>query len=413
MAFIDACHQAGLGVLLDWVPAHFPKDAHGLARFDGTHLYEHADPRRGEHADWGTLIFNYGRNEVKNFLIASALFWLEKYHIDGLRVDAVASMLYLDYGKDSGQWVPNQHGGRENDEAVEFIKHMNAIIAQRHPHALIIAEESTAWPGVTAPLADGGLGFSLKWNMGWMNDFLRYMEEDSVNRKYHHHLLTFSMVYAYSERYMLVLSHDEVVHGKRSLVDKMPGDIWQKFANLRAAYGFMMAHPGKKLLFMGGEFAQFREWSEMRSLDWFLVEEYETHRQMQGYVRDLNRLYAKERAFWQKDFDPAGFGWISALDNERSIVSFYRMAEKTRGAGREYLVFVCNFTPVVREDYRVGLPVDGVCKEIFNSDAAEYGGSGVVNPGRLKAEAHLCDGREYSVPIKLPPLGVVVLKVSV
>ena len=419
MAFVDACHQNGIGVLLDWVPAHFPKDAHGLARFDGTCLYEHADPRKGEHPDWGTLIFNYGRSEVKNFLIASALFWLEKYHIDGLRVDAVASMLYLDYGKDSGQWIPNNYGGRENDEAVEFLKHMNSIIAQKHPNTLMIAEESTTWPRVTRPVEEDGLGFSLKWNMGWMNDFLQYMSKDSVHRKHHHHMLTFSMAYAYSEKYILVLSHDEVVHGKGSLVNKMPGDTWQKLANLRAAYAFMIGHPGKKLLFMGGEFAQFREWSEMRELDWFLLGEFEHHRQMQAFVRDLNKLYLKEKALWQKDFTPDGFEWISCHDNERSIVSFYREAETKRrskadqdakGSAFEYLIFVCNFTPVPHLDYRVGLPAAGKYAEILNSDATVYGGSGIVNPGTLTAEAHLCDEREYSVPIQLPPLGVVVLK---
>ena len=432
MAFVDACHQSGIGVLLDWVPAHFPKDAHGLASFDGTSLYEHSDPRQGEHPDWGTLIFNYGRSEVKNFLIANVLFWIEKYHIDGLRVDAVASMLYLDYGKDSGQWIPNEYGGRENHEAVEFIKHMNSIVAKKHPNVLMIAEESTAWSGVTRSVDEDGLGFALKWNMGWMNDFLSYMSEDSVHRKHYHHHLTFSMVYAYSEKYMLTLSHDEVVHGKKSLVDKMPGDIWQKMANLRTAYSFMMGHPGKKLLFMGGEIAQFNEWSESRALDWFLPEEFEHHRQMQTFVRDINHLYIKEKALWQKDFSGDGFQWISCHDHERSIVSFYRMAEKprrirrdeqseclprcskadqaTKGPTYEYLVFACNFTPVPHMDYRVGLPAPGKYVEIINSDAAIYGGSGIVNPGKLTAEAHLCDGREYSVPIKLPPLGVVVLK---
>jgi len=410
MAFVDTCHQNGIGVLLDWVPAHFPKDAFGLATFDGTCLYEHADPRQGEHPDWGTLIFNYGRNEVKNFLIANALFWLDKYHIDGLRVDAVASMLYLDYGKDSGQWVPNQHGGRENDAAIECIKHMNSIIAERYPHALMIAEESTAWPGVTRPVKDDGLGFALKWNMGWMNDFLSYMSLDSVYRKHHHHNLTFSMVYAYSEKYMLTLSHDEVVHGKKSLVDKMPGDTWQKFANLRAAYAFMMGHPGKKLLFMGGEIAQFSEWSEKQSIEWFMAERYELHRQMQMYVKDLNNLYLCEPAFWQKDFAEGGFEWISSLDHERSILSFCRVADMPRNKGTELLVFACNFTPITHLDYRVGLPAAGEYVEVFNSDATIYGGSGVVNHKTLVSEEVLCDGREYSVPIKLPPLGVLVLK---
>ena len=410
MAFVDACHQNGLGVILDWVPAHFPKDAHGLARFDGTCLYEHDDPRQGEHPDWGTLIFNYGRNEVKNFLIANALFWLEKYHIDGLRVDAVASMLYLDYGKDSGQWVPNQYGGRENLDAVEFLKHMNSIIAGKHPNVLMIAEESTAWPGVTRHANDDGLGFDLKWNMGWMNDFLLYMQKDSVHRKHHHHQLTFSMVYTYSEKYMLTLSHDEVVHGKGSLVNKMPGDLWQKVANLRTAYGFMMGHPGKKLLFMGGEFAQFDEWSESRALSWFLVNDYEHHKQMQNFVRDLNKLYLKEKALWQNDFCPSGFEWISSDDYERSILSFCRVAENLKTT--EYLIFICNFTPVPHMDYRVGLPIPGKYKEIMNSDAEIYGGSSITNPGVLVAEEYLCDGRQYSIPIKLPPLGVSVLKIK-
>jgi len=419
MAFVDTCHQNGIGVILDWVPAHFPKDAHGLANFDGTCLYEHEDPRKGEHPNWGTLIFNYGRNEVKNFLIANALFWLEKYHIDGLRVDAVASMLYLDYGKEYGQWLPNEYGGRENSEAIEFMKHMNSIITQAHPSALIIAEESTAWPGVTKPAGDDGLGFTMKWNMGWMNDFLKYMELDSVYRKHHHHALTFSMVYAYSEKYMLALSHDEVVHLKKSLVGKMPGDIWQKFANLRLAYGFMMGHPGKKLLFMGSEIAQFSEWNENASVEWFMLDEFEHHRQMQNYVRELNKLYVKEKALWQKDFDKEGFQWISELDHERSLLSFCRVAETKRrskadqeklGSTYEYLVFVCNFTPVPHLDYRVGLPAPGKYTEIFNSDDAKFGGSGIINPKPLAAEQHLCDGREYSVPIQLPPLGVVILK---
>jgi len=411
MAFVDACHQNDIGVLLDWVPAHFPKDAHGLAQFDGTSLYEHADPKQGEHPDWGTLIFNYGRSEVKNFLIANALFWVKNYHIDGLRVDAVASMLYLDYGKNEGEWVPNQYGGRENSDAVEFLKHMNSVITKEHPGVQMIAEESTAWEGVTRNADDDGLGFAMKWNMGWMNDFLSYMSKDSVYRKHHHHELTFSMIYAYSERYMLPLSHDEVVHGKGSLVNKMPGDLWQKLANLRTTYSFMMGHPGKKLLFMGGEFAQFAEWYNAGSLDWFLLNDYEHHRQIHKFVKDLNHLYLKEKALWQKDFDPEGFQWISCLDNNRSIVSFYRMAEKKSGK-KEYLVFVCNFTPVPHMDYRVGLPAPGKYAEVLNSDAAEYGGGGIVNPNVLIAEEFLCDGREYSAPLQLPPLGVVVLKMK-
>jgi len=419
MEFIDACHQNDIGVILDWVPAHFPKDAHGLAMFDGTKLYEHDDPRLGEHPEWGTLIFNYGRSEVKNFLIANALFWVEKYHIDGLRVDAVASMLYLDYGKDSGQWIPNQYGGRENIDAVEFIKHMNSVLTSAHPNVLVIAEESTAWQGVTRPVRDDGLGFSLKWNMGWMNDFLYYMKLDSIHRKHHHNNLTFSMMYNYAEKYMLVLSHDEVVHGKGSMVNKMPGDTWQKMANLRVAYGFMMGHPGKKLLFMGGEFAQFEEWSEAKALNWFLLDEYEHHRQMQDFVKDLNHLYLKERALWQRDYAGDGFGWINCDDNVRSIISFFRVGEVKRrskrdqvikGSTYEHLVFICNFTPVPCLDYRVGVPVPGKYVEILNSDHERYGGSGIINPGTLPAEEYLCDGRQHSLPVKLPALGVVVLK---
>ncbi|MCL2202390.1 MAG: 1,4-alpha-glucan branching protein GlgB [Defluviitaleaceae bacterium] len=419
MAFVDACHRAGIGVILDWVPAHFPKDAHGLALFDGTRLYEHEDPRQGEHPDWGTLIFNYGRNEVKNFLIANALYWVEKFHIDGLRVDAVASMLYLDYGKNYGQWVPNRYGGRENIDAVEFMKHMNSVLLGAHPHVLMIAEESTAWTGVTRPAAEDGLGFSLKWNMGWMNDFLTYMTKDSIYRKHHHHNLTFGMVYAYSEKYILVLSHDEVVHGKGSMVNKMPGDLWQKMANLRAAYGFMMGHPGKKLLFMGGEFAQFDEWGENRSLNWFLLDQYEHHRQMHRFVKDLNHLYLKERACWQNDFHGGGFHWLNCNDYQRSLISFYRVTEKKRrtkaeqealGPAYEYLIFVCNFTPVPHVDYRVGLPAPGKYKEILNSDDVKYGGGGIVNPGPLISDEFLCDGRQHSLHMKLPPLAVVVLK---
>ncbi|MCL1844104.1 MAG: 1,4-alpha-glucan branching protein GlgB [Defluviitaleaceae bacterium] len=419
MEFVDACHQNNIGVLMDWVPAHFPKDAHGLAWFDGTRLYEHQDPRQGEHPDWGTLIFNYGRNEVKNFLIANALFWIEKYHLDGLRVDAVASMLYLDYGKQFGQWVPNQYGGRENIEAVEFMKHMNSIILGAHPNVLMVAEESTAWTGVTRDVQHDGLGFSLKWNMGWMNDFLEYMTKDSVYRRHHHHNLTFSMVYAYSEKYILVLSHDEVVHGKGSLVNKMPGDTWQKMANLRSALGYMIGHPGKKLLFMGGEFAQFDEWSEARTLDWFLLDVYEHHRQMKEFVKDLNHLYLREKALWQNDFEGGGFSWINSDDYERSILSFHRTAEKKRrskadqeakGSSYEYLIFICNFTPCPHLDYRVGLPAPGKYTEIMNSDDEKYGGSGIINPDVLSSEEHLCDGRQHSIPVKLPPLGVVILK---
>ena len=408
MAFIDACHQNSIGVIMDWVPAHFPKDAHGLAWFDGSRLFEHQDPRQGEHPEWGTLIFNYGRSEVRNFLIANALFWINEYHIDGLRVDAVASMLYLDYAKEGGNWVANKYGGRENIDAVEFMKHMNSILLDKHPNVLLIAEESTSWEGVTKPVRYDGLGFTLKWNMGWMNDFLEYMAMDSVFRKHHHNNLTFSMVYAYSEKYILVLSHDEVVHGKKSLVDKMPGDTWQKLANLRAALGFMMGHPGKKLLFMGGEFGQFVEWSEERTLDWFLLDWFAHHAQMKEFVKELNHMYLREKALWQFDFDGKGFSWINANDNERSIYSFYRVGEGD--SAKEYVVFAINFTPVPHLDYRVGVPENREYVEILNSDDEKYGGSGIVNPGALYAEEHLCDGRQYSVRVQLPPLGVVVLK---
>ena len=421
MEFIDNCHAEGIGVILDWVPAHFPKDAHGLAMFDGTKLYEYENPLQGEHPEWGTLIFNYGRNQVKNFLIANALFWIEKYHVDGLRVDAVASMLYLDYGKGNGQWVPNKYGGRESIEAVEFIKHLNSVLRGAHPNVLMIAEESTAWEGVTRPAQEDGLGFSLKWNMGWMNDFLSYMSMDSIHRKHHHNKLTFGMMYAHSEKYVLVLSHDEVVHGKGSMVNKMPGDTWQKLANLRAAYGFMMGHPGKKLLFMGGEFAQFEEWSETKGLNWFLLDQYEHHQQMHAFVKDLNHLYLQERALWQRDYSDGGFGWINCDDNQRSIISFFRVGEVRRrskadqvaiGSTYEHLVFICNFTPVTHLDYRVGVPVAGKYVEILNSDHEKYGGGGIVNPGLLATEEYLCDNRQHSIPVKLPPLGVVVLKLK-
>ena len=409
--FVDTCHLNGIGVLMDWVPAHFPKDAHGLAWFDGSRLYEHEDPRQGEHPEWGTLVFNYGRSEVKNFLIANALFWINEYHIDGLRVDAVASMLYLDYAKEGGNWVANKYGGRENIDAVEFMKHMNSVLLGAHPHVLLIAEESTSWEGVTRPAQYNGLGFSLKWNMGWMNDFLEYMGMDSHFRKYHHNNLTFSMVYAYSEKYILVLSHDEVVHGKKSLVDKMPGDVWQKLANLRAAYGFMMGHPGKKLLFMGGEFGQFVEWSEERELDWFLLDWFAHHAQMHQFVKELNHLYLRERALWQYDFDGRGFAWLNPDDGERSIYSFYRVEEAPeRDYARSYVIFICNFTPVPHMDFRVGVPECRDYREILNSDDERFGGSGIINPGALHSHRHLCDGREFSVGLKLPALAVVALK---
>jgi 1,4-alpha-glucan branching enzyme len=405
MAFVDRCHQNNIGVLLDWVPAHFPKDAHGLGRFDGTALYEHEDSRRGEHPDWGTYIFNYGRNEVKNFLIGNAIFWLEKYHIDGLRVDAVASMLYLDYGKTDGQWVANQYGGNHNLDAVEFMKHMNSVIESRCPGTLMIAEESTAWAGVSRPAKYDGLGFNLKWNMGWMNDFLTYISKDCIYRKYHHNDLTFGMVYAYTENFILVLSHDEVVHGKGSLINKMPGDLWQKFANLRVAYGFMYGHPGKKLLFMGGEFGQFEEWSEAKSLNWFLLE-YDHHRQMQSYVKDLNQFYLEHEPLWLDDFTSGGFEWINGGDWEKSLVTFFRRGKTEK----DIVIFVCNFTPVPLTEHRIGVPFAGQYREVFNSDDQKYGGSGVVNTKIFAAEKRSWDGRPYSIGLRVPPLAVTIIK---
>lgn len=403
--FIDVCHQNNIGVILDWVPAHFPKDAHGLAKFDGSALYEHADPRQGEHPDWGTLIFNYGRKEVSNFLIANAIYWIEEFHLDGLRVDAVASMLYLDYGKSGGQWVPNKRGGRENLEAEEFLKHMNSVVRKKYPGVMMIAEESTAWAGVTREADYSGLGFDLKWNMGWMNDFLVYVKKDPVYRKYHHGDLTFSMVYAYTENFVLVLSHDEVVHGKGSMIDKMPGDLWQKFANLRASYGFMYGHPGKKLLFMGGEFGQFAEWSEAKSLDWHLLD-YDHHKNMQQYMKDLNGLYVNEPALWEMDFDPKGFEWIDCNDNVKSIVSFIRRGNNHE----EELIVICNFTPQTYFDFRIGVPIAGTYKEIFNSDDEKYGGSGVINRTEIASERIDWNGRQNSIPIKVAPLSFSIYK---
>lgn len=405
MYFVDKCHQNGIGVFLDWVPAHFPKDAHGLARFDGTALYEHQDPRQGEHPEWGTLIFNFGRSEVKNFLYSNALFWIEKYHIDGLRVDAVASMLYLDYGKKDGEWVANKYGGNGNLEAVEFLKHMNSIVEKKFPNAYMIAEESTAWPKVSKPVEDDGLGFDLKWNMGWMNDFLEYASKECEYRKYHHHNIVFGMVYAYSENFVLVLSHDEVVHGKRSMLDKMPGDLWQKFANLRVSYGFMFGHPGKKLLFMGGEFGQFIEWNENKELDWFLLE-FEHHKALHDYVKDLNHLYLNEPAFWKHDFTSDGFEWLDKEDDEKSIVSFIRKGNKRK----DTLVVICNFTPIVYEDFKQGMPFAGQYEEVFNSDDPKYGGSGVVNEGKFKTKKSECHKKDNSIRLRIPPLGITILK---
>jgi 1,4-alpha-glucan branching enzyme len=405
MYFVDYCHQHEIGVILDWVPAHFPKDAHGLAFFDGTHLYEHADPRMGEHQDWGTKIFNFGRNEVRNFLLASALFWLKKYHLDGLRVDAVASMLYLDYSREPGEWVPNKYGGRENLEAIDFIRRFNELSHEHVPGTLTIAEESTAWPMVTRPTYTGGLGFDLKWNMGWMHDTLEYIQKDPIYRRYHQNLLTFSLMYAFSENFVLPFSHDEVVHLKRSMLDKMPGDVWQKFANLRALYGYMNGHPGKKLLFMGGEFGQWREWSEARSLDWHLLE-WPAHQQLQHYVADLNHIYMNEPALHQVDFHWEGFQWIDFSDVDNSVLSFVRKGKEPN----ELIVVVCNFTPVPHFGYRVGLPIKGVYREIINSDRREYGGSGIGNPDAVQAEDIPWQSCSFSAPLNLPPLGTFYLK---
>lgn len=405
MYFIDKCHQENIGVILDWVPAHFPKDGHGLARFDGTALYEHADALQGEHPDWGTHIFNYGRHEVRNFLIGNALFLFEKYHIDGLRVDAVASMLYLDYGKKDGEWVPNQWGGKENIEAIAFMRELNEVVYQYHPNVLMIAEESTAWSMVTKPPYVGGLGFSFKWNMGWMNDFLKYISMDPIYRRYHQGELTFSMIYAYAENFVLVLSHDEVVHGKCSMISKMPGDYWQKFAGLRASYGYMYGHPGKKLLFMGGEFGQFIEWNYKRSLDWNLLD-YDMHQKLQTYVRDLNHFYRENKSLFEVDFDREGFEWIDAWDSDHSIICFMRKAKDWRDA----LLFVCNFTPQVHHNYRIGAPFLTSYDEVFNSDSAKYGGSDVRNEHTLHSEDMPYHDKPYSLQLSVPPLSVTVLK---
>ncbi len=403
--FVNHCHMHGIGVILDWVPAHFPTDAHGLAQFDGSAVYEHADPRQGTHPDWGTLIFNYGRNEVRNFLIANALFWVEKYHIDGLRVDAVASMLYLDYSRAEGEWIPNRDGGRENLDAVAFMRQLNTLIHEKFPGVLMIAEESTSWPGVSRPVYLGGLGFGFKWNMGWMNDTLSYIAKDPIHRKYHHDSLTFGLVYAFHENFILVLSHDEVVHSKGALIDKMPGDRWQKFANLRALYAFQYAHPGKKLLFMSGEFGQWREWDSQASLDWHLLAEPD-HAGLQCFVRDLNALYRDEPALCEQDFDAAGFEWIERRDATNSVLSFLRRA-RSRDAP---LVFVCNFTPIPRTHYRIGVPHPGLYRELINSDAQCYGGSNRGNQGAVHTEPIESHGHPQSLHITLPPLAAVMFK---
>ncbi len=407
MHFIDKCHQEGIGVIMDWVPAHFPKDAHGLGFFDGTCLYEHEDPRKGEHKEWGTLIFNYGRNEVRNYLISNALFWLDKYHIDGLRVDAVASMLYLDYSREEGQWIPNKYGGNENIEAIDFIKKFNEVVHLYHPGVLTIAEESTAWTGVTKPTYLGGLGFDMKWNMGWMHDTLEYFSNDPVYRKYHPNDLTFSMLYAFTENFVLPFSHDEVVYGKRSMLNKMPGDMWQKFANLRALFGYFYGHPGKKLLFMGAEFGQWDEWNFDKSLDWHLLQ-YEPHVKLKQYLSDLNKMYRTEAALSEVDYDWHGFEWIDFHDADNSILSFIRRAANSD----DFLVFVLNLTPVPRQGYRIGIPRGGFYRELLNSDSDLYWGSNIGNAGGLLADEIETHGRKYSLNLVLPPLSCLVLKPS-
>jgi 1,4-alpha-glucan branching enzyme len=402
--FVDTCHENGLGVILDWVPAHFPTDAHGLAQFDGTHVYEHADPREGFHNDWNTLIYNLGRFEVRGFLIASALYWLEHFGVDGLRVDAVASMLYRDYSRKAGEWVPNQYGGRENLESIGFLQELSKAIEERCPGALLIAEESTAWPGVTQPASEGGLGFSHKWNMGWMHDTLHYIEEDPFNRRFHHEQMTFGLIYGFSEKFVLPISHDEVVHGKRSLFGRMPGDDWQRFANLRAYLGFMWSHPGKKLLFMGSEFGQPTEWNHDAELSWHLLQ-FENHRGVQGTVRALNHLYQTEPALYQRDFDASGFNWIVGDDRDQSVFAYLRLGEP----GTKPILAVCNFTPIPRHNYRIGVPVGG-WREIFNSDNAGFGGSDVGNAGILHTTPEPAHGHLDSLILTLPPLATIFLR---
>jgi len=405
MYFVEHLHQNGIGVILDWVPSHFPSDAHGLAYFDGTHLYEHADWRKGFHPDWNTYIFNYGRNEVRSFLMSSAMFWLDKYHIDGLRVDAVASMLYLDYSRKDGEWIPNQYGGRENLEAIDFLRRFNLEAYKEHPDIVTMAEESTAWPMVSRPTYVGGLGFGYKWDMGWMHDTLSYMQHQPIHRQYHHNQLTFRSLYGFTENFVLPLSHDEVVHGKGSLIGKMPGDEWQKFANLRVLYGYMYGQSGKKLLFMGTEFGQIREWAHDTSLEWHVLQ-YRVHSGVQNWVEQLNRVYREEAGLHELDNDPAGFEWVDANDSGASVLSFLR---KGKSAWDTVLV-VCNFTPVPREKYVVGVPFDGYWRELLNSDAGEYGGSNVGNGGGVQAQDIPAHGRPHSLQLTLPPLSVLFLK---
>ncbi|MBI5740893.1 MAG: 1,4-alpha-glucan branching protein GlgB [Nitrospirae bacterium] len=405
MYMIDHLHQNGIGVILDWVPSHFPSDAHGLSYFDGTNLYEHQDPKRGYHPEWNSYIYNYGRNEVRNFLISSALFWLEKYHIDGIRVDAVASMLYLDYARKEGEWIPNKYGGNEDLDAISFIKRLNEAVYTEHPDVQTFAEESTAWAMVSRPTHVGGLGFGMKWNMGWMHDTLKYISKDPLFRKYHHDQLTFSIWYSFSENFMLPLSHDEVVHGKGALIGKMPGDEWQRSANLRMLFGYMYGHPGKKLLFMGGEFSQWKEWDHEESLEWHALN-YPFQRGVQKWVTDLNYLYRNEPALHELDFSKEGFEWIDCHDWEESTISFIRKGRSTN----ELILVVCNFTPVVRENYRLGVPRGGYWREVLNSDAGIYAGSGCGNAGGVMAEAVQSQGRDFSLSLKLPPLGVLFFK---
>ena len=405
MAFVDRAHQAGIGIIIDWAPAHFPDDPHGLALFDGTHLYDHADPRRGYHPDWHSRIFNYDRVEVRTFLLNSALFWLDKYHIDGLRVDAVASMLYLDYGRKDGEWIPNEFGGKENLGAVSLLKELNVLIHREFPGAITIAEESTSWPGVSRPTYTGGLGFTFKWNMGWMHDMLAFFQYDPIYRRFHQNQITFGLLYAFSENFILALSHDEVVYGKRTLLDKMPGDVWQRFANLRLLYAYMYSHPGKKMLFMGGEFGQWREWNHDTSLDWHLCE-YEPHRGLQRLTRDLNQLYRQEPALHEIDFDWNGFQWIDFSDSTNSVIAYLRKARKAD----ETIICVCNFTPVPRYGYRIGVPERGWYRELMNTDGIAYGGSNIGNGGGLHAHETPSHGFPYSLTMTLPPLSALLLK---
>ena len=407
MAFVDTCHQEGIGVILDWVPAHYPKDEVGLGFFDGTHLYEHADPRQGAHPDWGTYIFNYARNEVSQFLVSNALFWLDKYHIDGLRVDAVASMLYLDFSREPGQWVPNRFGGRENLAAIDFIRRFNTAVHEYFPSAVTLAEESTSWPGVSHPVSEGGLGFNYKWNMGWMHDTLKYMEDDPIYRSFHHGTLTFSLLYAFSEQFILPFSHDEVVHLKKNMLDKMPGDVWQKFANLRLLYGYMWSHPGKKLQFMGTEFGQWREWNEAQSLDWHLLEQDTKHKGVQALVRDLNHIYRTQPALYEDEYSWEGFFWVDLHDSQNSVLSYGRRTN----TGGETILVICNFTPVVRTGFRLGVPEPGEYEEILNTDAAEYGGSNVINESRESSPTPWQD-LPHSIILTLPPLAVVYWKLQ-